>query len=280
MMAVSPGPALYAAALECAPNAAIIKGSFCADDLTSGDSHNYAGSINAEDTHYTDIDGTSEKLNTEYGFDAPPCADSLRREPALYKRLSGVLGRIPELQEYQYALLKYYTEHYRLQKNAPNGGYVQFLFGDVCPQSFYGLYDYWGIPKRGLDAMLESNMPVGIFVRHKGSLGALCAVNDYDRDLGACRARWTVTGAGGETLLEGEKTIDLPADSRVEILDFAGWTCSGPADVALTLEQSDGLLLAHNLYRDIFRYPKHPAGHPAAMSHELGMRLYEPRGRQ
>lgn len=34
------------------------------------------------------------------------------------------------------------------------------MFIDLSPQSFYGVYDWWGVPKRVLNALLESNQPV------------------------------------------------------------------------------------------------------------------------
>ena len=55
----------------------IIKGSFCDEDIFSGDSHNYLGSLSGGE--YREIYGTTEKLNTEYGFDAPACAESLKK---------------------------------------------------------------------------------------------------------------------------------------------------------------------------------------------------------
>lgn len=276
MMSVSPGPALLATALRESPNTAVIKGSFCDDDPMSGDSHNYTGSLNGEQTHYAQIDGTSEKLNTEFGFDAPPCAASLEREPQLYHRLEKVIPRIGEIQNYQYALLKYFTEHYRMQKYAPNGGYVQFLFCDVCPQSFYGLYDYWGIPKQGLQAMLESNQPIGIFLHYRSALQEIFAVNDGDEPLEGCTAAWTVLEEdSGAILLAGTEQFDLVGDSRKALYDFDGWSREGRITVRLLLTRG-GRVLAQNEYRDLFHLPPHVKGHPGTMSHEFGMRLYEP----
>jgi len=54
---------------------------------------------------------------------------------------------VAELHDYQYRLLKYYIEHYRIQKYSPNAGYFQFMWIDLSPQSFYGIYDYWGNAK-------------------------------------------------------------------------------------------------------------------------------------
>lgn len=272
-MDVNPGPALYSAVCRHDPTRPVIKGSFCEDDPFSGDSHNYTGSLNGETTHYSDIYGTAEKLNTEYGFDAPPCAESLRRVPAVFRRLQTLAASIPKLQEYQYRLLKYYTEHYRMQKYSPNAGYVQFLFSDISPSSFYGLYDWWGIPKKGLQAMLESNMPTGIFLKYRDRLDAIYAVSDLPEDIGACTAVWHITNAAGRSLCRGEREIYLGCDARVLVTELDG-QFEDVVNVRLLLKQGDKII-ASNHYEDVFHMPEHPKGHPGRMSHELGMRLYD-----
>lgn len=266
---------LYERATALAPHTAFIKGSFCRDDPQSGDSHNYLGSIDGEDTHYADIYGSTEKLNTEYGFDAPCCESSLRALPAIHRRLRQRERELPAIREYQYALLKYYTEHYRMQKYAPNSGYVQFLFGDLCPQSYYGICDYWGIPKRGYDALLESGQPVGIFLKYREGVDGVYAVNDHPRSFGLCRAEWVFRDEMGELLLAGEKEFTLEADCCVPLCQLKGWRSEGVVSADLLLTGSDGTLLARNHYADLFHLPPHPKGHPDAISHELGLRLYE-----
>ena len=64
-LTVSTGAKLFAAVCEHDPSRPVIKGSFCVDDPDSGDSHNYTGSLNGADGHYSDIYGTTEK--NEYG---------------------------------------------------------------------------------------------------------------------------------------------------------------------------------------------------------------------
>lgn len=268
----NPGRALYEATQRVDPSRPVIRGSYCRDDLLSGDSHNYLGSLDGG--QYCDIYGTTEKLNTEFGFDAPGCAENLKREPSVYKRLEKVVPRIGELQTYQYKLLKYYAEHYRMQKYAPNGGYVQFLFNDTCPQSFYGVYDFWGAPKKGLDAMLESNMPVGVFLKHKTKPDDIRVVSDHPYALGECTLRWAFTDKQGETLLSGETQVDVAADCCVTAVSFDDVLPEGISGCTLCLEQA-GAVLAQNHYEDLFDMPPHPAGHPGDVSHEWGMRVYE-----
>ena len=292
-MDISPGPALYEAVCEHDPSRPAIKGSFCEKDLLSGDSHNYIGSLCGEDGHYTDIYGMTEKLNTEYGFDAPPCAENLMKVPAVYNRLKRLddqswTGKDAEtitacteagaesicsIGEYQYRLLKYYTEYYRMQKYTPNAGYVQFLFSDIGPTSFYGIYDWWGTSKRGLDAMLESNMPIGIFAGYKEQLDSVYAVNDYDRDMGECEAVLMVTDLNGNEIYKASRKIHLLQDSKIQVFEL-NRRFGDHIDVALVLKKEEQIL-ACNQYKDIYHMPTHVKGHPARMSHEFGIRLYD-----
>ena len=76
-MEENPGPRLYREVTEMDPARPIIKGSFCETDPYSGDSHNYLGSLSGGE--YREIYEQREKLNTEYGFDAPGCAENLKK---------------------------------------------------------------------------------------------------------------------------------------------------------------------------------------------------------
>lgn len=272
-MEVSPGPALYAAVLAHDPTRPAIKGSYCENDLTSGDSHNYIGSLCGEDGHYSDIYGMREKFNTEYGFDAPPCIENLRKAPAVFKRLNAIEGKLDSIWDYQYKLLKYYTEYYRIQKYDRNSGYVQFLFNDIGPTSFYGLYDWWGNSKKGAQAMAESNMPIGIFAGYKDKLDSVYVVNDYNYDLGACSATIVITDVSGKTLYKDTVNITLGKDCIVKAVKLDK-RFADHINVALVLKKNKKIL-ATNKYEDIYNMPVHVKGHPGRMSHEFGIRLYD-----
>jgi len=273
-----PGPQLVAEALKLDPARPVIKNSGDSKALDSGDAHDYRGSLAGGE--FKDIFDSKEKLSTEFGVDAPPAAGSLRQVPRLADRLRDVLPRVAELHDYQYRLIKYYIEHYRIQKYAPNAGYFQFMWIDFCPQSFYGIYDYWGRPKSdgiggGLRALEESNQPIGIFLEYKDAPVALHAVNDSPRDLGDCTAEWTVSNEQGERVTAGSAKVRLGPDSHARVADLKFQI--DPAvryRIALELRGPDGRELAGNVYRDPFHFPAHPRGHPARMDHELGMRLW------
>lgn len=273
-MEENPGPALYREVQKMDPGRPIIKGSFCEDDPLSGDSHNYLGSLSGGE--YADIYEQTEKLNTEYGFDAPGSSENLKTVPAVYHRLEKLVDDIPKIQEYQYKLLKYYTEHYRIQKYEPCSGYVQFMFIDLCPQSFYGLYDWWGIPKKGLQAILESNAPVGVFAKHKDHLDSLYIVNDTDGALGECELTWIITETlNGELVEKGSVKAEVPADSRVMVKTFEKEYGKGKKwNLTLILSDNSGKCMAKNTYQDICTLLSRVDGHPDRMSHEFGMRLY------
>ncbi len=278
MMHVTPGPQLVEALKKLDPTRPYIKGSIQHFDLESGDMHNYFGSLIGEQTHYTDICDMPEKLNTEFGFDAPACAENLRSIPEVYSRLRRMIDKkdgIEELQYYQYRLLKFFIEHYRIMKYRPCSGYVQFLFSDICPQSFYGVYDWWGIPKKGVNAMEESNLPVGIFMEYKNNPVAIWIVNDLLEEFTDCTAEWIVTDQEGKKLFSGSQKVDIGEDSAIRLCDFTFPVAKDiHYDVRLFVKDACGHMLTKNVYHDAFQHPAHPKGHPADLSHELGMRVF------
>lgn len=284
MLNAGPGPQLMKTAAELDAGRPVIRGSGAwGDTVLSGDTHNYTGSLDGHGTHYTDIYGKTtnkwgfeEKLNTEFGFDAPGAPENLRTVPRVYERLKPLTDSgIQEIQYYQYRLLKYFIEHYRLMKYAPCSGYFQFMFIDLCPQSFYGVYDWWGLPKEGVKALRESNGPIGVFMLYKDAPGRLFAANDTLEELAGCTAEWRATDDEGRLLDSGSKTICLPADSLLEFAQLDFPVCDDRKYfILLSLRDASGKELARNEYADAFHHPTHPQGHPHRMSHELGMRLY------
>ena len=183
------------------------------------------------------------------------------------------------MHDYQYRLVKFYIERYRIQKYAPNAGYFQFMWIDFSPQSFIGIYDYWGMAKAeglggGLRAMQESGQPVGIFMDHDTAPHALYAVNDTSADLGNCIARWRATNSKG-VIADDSQPAHLGPDSVQKIRDFTFSVEKAESyRVELELISPDGKMLAHNTYLDPFRLQPRPQGYPERMDEELGMRLW------
>jgi len=271
------GSQLLAVAHREDPTRPVIEDSMELNSLQSGDRHDYRGSL--DEGSYFDIFDSRDKLVTEFGADAPPSAAALQDLPAVTLRLADVLPRVAELHDYQYRLLKYYMEHYRIQKYAPNAGYFQFMWIDFSPQSFYGVYDYWGGAKTeglggGLRAMMESNQPVGIFMEHNARPVALHAVNDSLTDLGNVVARWRMSTSTG-VIAQGSQRARLGPDSHVRIRDFnMAVNADEKYQVVLDLLAADGKTLAHNVYDNAFQAQPRPEGYADRMDDELGMRLW------
>lgn len=268
-----PGPQLYAMLSEKAPGCALIRGSFCENDLLSGDSHTYVGSIYGNELNYEAIDGTKEKFNTEFGFDAPPESQRLWRERRVFNRLNLTAERLGEIQAYQYQYLKYFMEHYRLDKYAPNSGYMSFMLIDCSPSTFYGALDYDGCEKPAMRAYLESSQPVAIVMKRLKKGQELYIVNDLLREYPDCRAGWRLFDAMGNLTGKGSANADVPADGIVKIADI-DWDGEKTARIELWLCDAAGNVIARNAYVDPFHPMKHPAGHPHTFSHTLGLRLY------
>jgi beta-mannosidase len=280
------GSKLIAQASQLDPTRPVIENSGISNDLASGDIHDYRGSLSGGNSTYFDIFGhpgdmlgTPPKLVTEFGVDAPPAMSSLRAIPEAAARLSDVLPRVGELHDYQYRLLKYYVEYYRIHKYSPTAGHFQFMWIDFSPQSFYGVYDYWGLPKAeglggGLRALQESNQPVGIFMEHTTKPLALYTVNDSPTVLGRCVAHWRVTTSAA-VIAEDSQPIQVGPDSKQKIRDFSFPVKEGETyKIVLELSGPDGKTLAQNTYLNPFQIQPRPQGYPERMDEELGMRLW------
>lgn len=271
-MNVQPGPQLELLAHQLTPGIPTIRGSYCADELHSGDSHNYRGSLNGENTHYLDTLALSEKFNTEFGIDAPGSLRNLSRIPALFNRLHMSDSEVSSIQYYQYRLIKFYIENYRIHKYHNCGGYVQFMFIDLCPQSFYGVYDYYGLPKLGLNALLESNQPLLAALECDRRAKALWVISDLDKPLDATLS-YQIVSQNGELVERGAYPVSLAADSALRVCDFEK-DLPDDATLILQLRDGDGKLLHENRYTRPLDHPGHPKGHPGRIDAELGMRLF------
>lgn len=240
------------------------------DDLESGDSHNYTGSL-AVGTAYTDIYGTTEKLNTEFGMDVPGNQVSLFKDRRIFESQKSYFSYHGGLQEYQYRLLCYYADHYRLQKYSPCSGYFQFMFIDLCPQSFYGAIDFYGIPKKGYYALLESCQPLGLIAEQSKNGFCIYLANDYLRKF---------SGNVYYSVIKDETCCSsghFEAEVGEDCLVCAGevfWEFDGKEAVELRLEyrSKEGEILAKRIYQDAFR--EFPCMAGVTFNNELGMRTY------
>jgi beta-mannosidase len=149
------------------------------------------------------------------------------------------------------------------------------MFIDFCPQSFYGLYDWWGLPKKGLQAFLESNQPLGVFMEYKDEPIAIWVVNDYLHSFAGSSIVWMVSDENGSIVAQGEHKLDITPDSVQKVTDLSfSIKPESSYTVSLYVRNGEGQQLAKNIYKDAFHHPVHPNGHPHRMNHELGVRLY------
>jgi len=149
-----------------------------------------------------------------------------------------------------------------------------------CPKSFYRIYDYWGYLKiegrgGGLQALKESNKPVGIFMKYKNKPIEIWVVNDLLKDLGNCKVRVVAIEDNKKKLLEEDREIEIGPDSSLKVSNF-NFPIRNDSSYFIKLEvfDSSGCLLAENTYYDPFKHPKRPEYYPERMDHEIGMRLW------
>ena len=275
-VAEQPGPQLLETAKKLDGQRTFVLASYCEDNLDSGDSHNYAGSIDGPQSYAIRKEMKPEKFNTEFGFDAPPALASLLRFPQAARRLAKTAGEIQTIQAYQYRFLKSCIEGYRMMKYAPTSGHVQFMLVDCSPMAYYGVIDYWGCAKPGYQAFLESNQPIGLFHRVMGrGAGQIVLVNDLRRSFPGARLTWQVTGASGEVCAEGSATVDVQPDCCVPVagLEFDPEVGKN-YQMTLCLRDAAGNIFSRNRYDDLYGVPEHPPGHPYRFSHTYGIRLF------
>ena len=272
----APGPQLMQALKNIDPHRPYIKGSCYEKDIDSGDTHDYTGCF--DDNNYIKYDVSHQRLNTEFGMDSPPVKENLRRVRKLYDRVGCLEDKLPELHDYQYRLLKYVMEEFRLNRFSPCAGYVQFMFIDIGPQSFYGVYDWWGVPKNGLRAFEEANKPIAVIGRIKNDKLEITAVNDLENKLDGYVLEWTLTEDTGNIIIKGEKYLDIPADGIISLEPLtltAELIASSVYKLSLILNDNNNMPAAVNIYDDVLNHPSHPDGHCLRMSHELGVRLFD-----
>lgn len=271
-----PGPQMMELIERLDPQRPYILNSWAANDLYSGDSHNYEGSLHGIHTHYTNIFDWQEKFNTEFGMDAPPVYSTLRDDPEIIQILGKVNDGVDRIHEYQYRYIKYFIEHYRLHKFSPCGGHYQFLFTDVAPTSHFGVYDRRGIPKLGQKAMAESNQPIAVIMEAKRyEPVSIHLVNDTLKSLGKVSVRCLVTDESLNTVHESCYEVEAPKNCNIRVSDLHfAVEKEKEYTVRLTVTSKEGELITENLYVKAFNHPEHVPGHPYQMHHGLALRAY------
>ncbi|MCA5963100.1 hypothetical protein LC724_25585 [Blautia sp. RD014234] len=133
-----------------------------------------------------------------------------------------------------------------------------------------------GDSEKGLQAMLESNSPVGVFAKYRDVLDGLYAVNDTDKKYEDCEVFWVITETeSGNVVEHNNGKIHMEPDSVREIIHFPEGYGEGQRwNLYVSMTDHEGNCIAQNSYRDIFALSSRVKGHPERMSHETGMRIY------
>ncbi|MCB9457668.1 MAG: hypothetical protein H6671_16915 [Anaerolineaceae bacterium] len=275
---IRPDPALYADACQQDPTRPVFicSGQIPDDWERAGDIHTYYGAIWS--ARYTDIYRHTFRLNTEFGFEAPAAASTLRQYPEVWERLSHLEDQIETLWQYQAELVQYQTEHIRRLRASGCGGYIHFWLTDLVPQVGCGVLDATRQPKGGYDALRRASVPlhVALEYNHRRPV-ALWVFNDTPHDYPAVQLRWQVLGSDGRTLTEETHPVSLPAN-RAQRLVHTKWRFAPKQIERVNLSLVDpvsGEVLAENHYDHPFRPALRPRGYPWKFDPFLGSKVFD-----
>lgn len=228
---------------------------------------------------------TDQTLVTEFGAQALPARDSLRRifpESDMWPRNerqwnlwryhnfqaretfeiagvepgNGVEDLIANTQLYQARLIQLAAESYRRQKYSPVGGIFQFMFVENWPSINWGVLDYWRQPKPGYLALSRAYQPVlpSIewkklqFEPHETVTAGLWVVNDLHKSFENASLTATLVSPDG-AISDRRYPIDLPADSVRKLADWsAEGLPPGRYELVLRLRHPDGSVLGLNTF--------------------------------
>ena len=228
---------------------------------------------------------TTQTLITEFGAQALPNADGLRRifpEKALFPddeedwalwdyhnfqkhELTNIAGVsigssvdefIENTQSYQATLTKFAAENLRRQKYNPVGGAFQFMFNEDWPSVNWGIVDYWRAPKPGYHALKEAYQPLLASLEWKQNVFApgdrvevgLWVINDLYSEYE--NAVYEVSLRTPEDVLDaGVHEIDIAADDAVKIADWSHQAATrGEYVLVAHIRSASGELLSANSY--------------------------------
>lgn len=164
---------------------------------------------------------------------------------AKVERGSNIAEFIANSQQYQARLTQLAAESYRRQRYAPVAAAFQFMFAENWPSINWGILDYKRHPKPGYAALARAFQPVLPSIEWAGrpwpagtSLALrLWAINDRWQDYPGARLHYQISNASGTLIAQGDKSLDLLADSGSPVL-----TTSSPALPAGTVTITTSLL--------------------------------------
>jgi beta-mannosidase len=240
-------------------------------DAGTGDAHPYPGWYGGKVTDYARLPGAP--FLTEYGAQALPVPETMKSmfPPAprwppeewdvwmfhnfqpdwTFKTAKVPVGKTLEAfvwnsQNYQAALLRFATEHYRRGKWTSVTGIYQFMFVDDWPSVTWSVVDYYRRPKRGYttlgDAMQPTLPSIEYEIDNPRAPITLWVVNDRFEAFPGARLRWKI---GGQ---EHAQQLDVAADSVAKVSTIGVGTAigSGADTLEVWLEDAAGRRLGKN----------------------------------
>ncbi len=271
-----PAPALYADAIQQDPTRPVFicSGQLESDWLRAGDAHTYYGALWTE--KYTDIYKHRFRLNTEFGFEAPADLTTLQSHPFCWERLKHLEDQIDDLWEYQAQLIQFHVEHLRRLRAEGNAGFIHFWLVDLVPQVGCGVLDVNRLPKEGYEALRRASQPLHIALEHDGHHPIrLWVFNDSPQAYMAAIISWKVDDPTEQCLLEGQTTVDIPANTSTSVLSV-DWSLPGASygNIELSLHTSDGVLLDSTMVHNPFNPMRRPRGYPWKFDPVLGVKVF------
>jgi len=244
-------------------------------DSGTGDGHPYPGWYGGKVADYAALPGAP--FLTEYGAQALPIPETIKgmwpaearsswpipetawdvwgfhnfQREHTFKTAKIPLGKTLEdfiwnSQNYQAALLRFATEHYRRAKWTKVTGLYQFMFVDDWPSVTWSVVDYYRRPKRGYTTLAETMQPtlpsIEYAIDDPGAPITLWVVNDRFEAFPGARLKWKI---GGQ---EHSRTLDVPADGVVKasVVGVGTAIAAGTDTLEVWLEDGAGRVLGRN----------------------------------
>jgi beta-mannosidase len=256
-------------------------------DSGTGDGHVYSGWYGGKVGDYSKL--PKETFITEYGAQALPGIETLHAmlpesalsakdvahrdlwmfhdfQPAMTFDIAKVQpglsleDLITDSQRYQSQLTRFATENFRRAKWKGSTGIYQFMFVDDWPSITWSVVDYFRRAKSGYSALASAMQPVLPSIEYqidnRDKPLALHIVNDLHFAFPAAALKWRIVALDGKAGSTSSRTLDIPADTAIKILDLGPHpeVTRGTSRLDAWIEDRDGKVLGKSsLTQEDFR---------------------------